>query len=59
MVSRRCPEAKFRDLGHDSCERICLRRVLGELKIPSLEDVEVLCENQFTISITKNSVHYD
>ena len=36
-----------------------LRRLLGELKIPARESMEIFCDNQASISMAKNLVHHD
>ena len=36
-----------------------MKRVLAELKISSEGSIQLLCDNQFAISIAKNPVHHD
>ena len=36
-----------------------LKRICNELKIPIASSMKVLCDNQSTISTTKNPVHHD
>ena len=59
MVSRSSAEAEFRAMAHGICEGIWLQRLLSELKVPMVTPMELLCDNQATISIAKNPVHHD
>ncbi|KAL5758013.1 hypothetical protein ACOSP7_020624 [Xanthoceras sorbifolium] len=59
VVSRSSVEAEFRAMAHGICEGIWLQRLLNELKVPMVKPMELLCDNQATISIAKNPVHHD
>lgn len=41
------------------CGGIWLKRLLGELRILTIEPMKVFCDNLATISIAKNIVHHD
>lgn len=59
VVSRSSVDAKFRFLSHDICERMWLQRIFDELRIPSLEHIKVLYDNQSTIDMVKNLLHHN
>ncbi|XP_075521117.1 secreted RxLR effector protein 161-like [Primulina tabacum] len=59
VVARSSAEAEFRALAHGICEGMWLRRLLIELKMEENHPVEMLCDNQAAISISKNPVHHD
>ena len=59
VVSRSSAEAEFRALAQGICEGIWLKRLLEELRVPNATPIELLCDNQATISIAKNPVHHD
>ena len=46
-------------MAHSICEGIGVKRVSAELKIPFEGSIQLLCDSQSVISITKNSVHYN
>lgn len=59
VVARSSAEAEYRALVHGICEGMWLRRLLHELRLENNSPVEVRCDNQTTISISKNPVHHD
>lgn len=59
MVSRSSVEVEFKDLVHGICEGMWPQRILTELRIPSSDPMKAFCDNQYTINITKNTVHHD
>ena len=59
VVSRSSVEAEFRVMAHGFCEGMWLKRLLQELQVTMAQPILVLCDNQSTISIAKNSIHYD
>ncbi|EXB23112.1 Electron transfer flavoprotein-ubiquinone oxidoreductase [Morus notabilis] len=59
VVARSSAEAEFRALAHGICEEMWLRRLLEELQLPIKTPIELLCDNQASISISKNPVLHD
>ncbi|KAL6335916.1 hypothetical protein AAG906_003541 [Vitis piasezkii] len=58
-VARSNAETKFRGMAHGICEGIWPKRLLSELLISIEGPMNLLCDNQAAISITKNPVHHD
>lgn len=52
-------EAELRALAHGTCEGMWIQRLLSELQLEGHQSVELICDNQATISIAKNHVHHD
>lgn len=44
---------------HSICERIWLKRILEELRVPFEKTTVLRCDNQATIQSAKNLVHHD
>lgn len=59
MVACSSAEAEFQALSHGICEGVWLKKLLDELKMEDCGPVELMCDNQTAISISKNPVHRD
>ncbi|KAK3034107.1 hypothetical protein RJ639_034087 [Escallonia herrerae] len=59
VVSRSSAEAEFRAIALSICEGMWLKRLLEEVKITCEGSIKVFCDNQASINIAKNPVHYD
>ena len=59
LVARSNAETKFRGMAHRICEGIWPKRLLSELLISIEGPMNLLCDNQAAISITKNPIHHD
>ena len=59
VVARSSAEAEFRAMAHGICEGKWLKRLLLELKVVLGDQINILCDNQATISIAKNPIHHD
>ncbi|KAL0438667.1 UNVERIFIED_CONTAM: Retrovirus-related Pol polyprotein from transposon TNT 1-94 [Sesamum latifolium] len=52
-------EAEYMAVSLAACQAIWLRRILGDMKQHQEKDTTILCDNQSTISMTKNPVHHN
>ncbi|RVW94789.1 Retrovirus-related Pol polyprotein from transposon TNT 1-94 [Vitis vinifera] len=59
VVARSSAEAEARAMAHGICEGIWLKRLLEELQLAPHKPMKLMCDNQASISIAKNSVHHD
>lgn len=59
VVARSSAEAEFRALSLGIREWMRIKRLLDELKIEGSHPVELLCDNQAAISMSRNPVHYE
>ena len=59
MVARSNVEAEYKVVAKGTCELMWIKRLLGELRMMGLDSVKLYYDNQATISIAHNLVHYD
>ena len=59
VVSRSSAESEYRALALGICKGMWIQRLTNELIVEIQGSVKVYCDNQATISISKNPVHYD
>lgn len=59
VVARSSVEAELRSLANGICEGIWLKRLLEDLKITACGPIKMLCDNQASISISKDPVQHD
>ena len=59
VVARSSVEAEYRVVAQGTCELMCIKRLLGELKLIGSDSMRLYCDNQDVISIAHNPVHHD
>lgn len=59
VVSRSSAESELRSLAHGVCEGIWLKRLLSDLRIQINGPIKMMCDNQSSLSMSKDPVQHD
>jgi len=59
VVARSSTEAEYRAMAHATCELLCLKHLLEELKFCELGPMELKCDNQSALYLSSNPVFHE
>ena len=59
VVARSRAESEYRAMATATCELVCLKQLLGELKFGKIDQMELVCDNQAALHVTSNPVFHE
>ena len=59
VVARSSAESEYRAMATATCELVCLKQLLGELKFGKIDQMELVCDNQAALHVTSNPVFHE